>query len=62
MASTGIIRHGTLTAINPANLGGLAYFPLVDCLSTLTGLPGIALNDAQGGGMGGVSGTAGESR
>ena len=47
VASTGIIRHGTLTAINPANLGGLAYFPLVDCLSTLTGLPGIALNDAQ---------------
>lgn len=47
VASTGIIRRGTLTAINPANLGGLAYFPLVDCLSTLTGLPGIALNDAQ---------------
>lgn len=26
-ASTGIIRHGVLTALNPDNLGGLAQFP-----------------------------------
>lgn len=47
VASTGIIQDGVLSAINPANLGGLVHFPLVACLSTLTGLPGIALNDAQ---------------
>ncbi len=47
IASTGIIRDGILTAINPENLGGLAHFPLQACLSDLTALPGIALNDAQ---------------
>ena len=47
IASTGIIQDGILTAINPANLGGLAHFPLQACLSDLTALPGIALNDAQ---------------
>lgn len=46
-ASTGIIRDGVLTAINPANLGGLAAFPLVETLTRITGLPCIALNDAQ---------------
>lgn len=47
IASTGIIQRGVLTSINPSNLGGLSHFPLVDCLSALTGLPGVALNDAQ---------------
>ncbi|HHG8771916.1 TPA: N-acetylmannosamine kinase [Raoultella planticola] len=47
IASTGIIQNGILTAINPANLGGLAHFPLLACVSDLTALPGIALNDAQ---------------
>lgn len=47
IASTGIIQNGVLTSINPFNLGGLSHFPLVDYLSTLTGLPGVALNDAQ---------------
>lgn len=47
VASTGIIQNGVLTSINPSNLGGLSHFPLVDCLSALTGLPGVALNDAQ---------------
>lgn len=47
IASTGIIQNGVLTSINPSNLGGLSHFPLVDYLSTLTGLPGVALNDAQ---------------
>ena len=45
IASTGIIQHGVLTSINPCNLGGLSHFPLVDVLTTLTGLPGVALND-----------------
>lgn len=47
VASTGIIRHGILTALNPDNLGGLAQFPLVDTLAQLTGLPCLAVNDAQ---------------
>ncbi|VTP75300.1 N-acetylmannosamine kinase [Leclercia adecarboxylata] len=47
IASTGIIQHGVLTSINPSNLGGLSHFPLVDVLTTLTGLSGVALNDAQ---------------
>jgi len=47
IASTGIIQDGVLTAINPANLGGLMHFPLVACVERLTGLPGMALNDAQ---------------
>jgi len=47
IASTGIIQDGVLTAINPANLGGLMHFPLVACVERLTGLTGMALNDAQ---------------
>ncbi|WP_312804750.1 N-acetylmannosamine kinase [Atlantibacter hermannii] len=47
VASTGIIQDGILTAINPSNLGGLENFPLTHYLTHLTGLPGIALNDAQ---------------
>ncbi|MBV4411527.1 N-acetylmannosamine kinase [Enterobacteriaceae bacterium YMB-R22] len=47
IASTGIIRNGTLLAINPHNLGGLAHFPLVKALETITGLPALAVNDAQ---------------
>lgn len=47
VASTGIIHNGILTAINPENLGGLAYYPLVETLSRLSGLPCVALNDAQ---------------
>ena len=39
VASTGIIRHGVLTALNPDNLGGLAQFPLVATLEQLSGLP-----------------------
>jgi len=47
VASTGIIRHGVLSALNPDNLGGLAQFPLIDTLTQLTGLPCLAVNDAQ---------------
>ncbi|SQI99235.1 N-acetylmannosamine kinase [Klebsiella oxytoca] len=47
VASTGIIGHGVLTALNPDNLGGLAQFPLRDTLAQLTGLPCLAVNDAQ---------------
>ncbi|HAT1683923.1 TPA: ROK family protein [Klebsiella oxytoca] len=47
VASTGIIREGTLLALNPQNLGGLLHFPLVQTLETMTGLPTRAINDAQ---------------
>ena len=47
VASTGIIREGTLQAINPQNLGGLLHFPLVSGLTEITGLPALAVNDAQ---------------
>ncbi|MRS89946.1 ROK family protein [Enterobacteriaceae bacterium RIT714] len=47
IASTGIIREGTLLAINPDNLGGLLHFPLVQTLEAITGLPAMAVNDAQ---------------
>lgn len=47
IASTGIIQHGVLTSINPANLGGLESFPLSKTLAQITGLSGVALNDAQ---------------
>ncbi|GLR09601.1 N-acetylmannosamine kinase [Mixta theicola] len=47
VASTGIIRHGVLTALNPDNLGGLAQFPLTETITQLTGLPCLAVNDAQ---------------
>lgn len=47
VASTGIIQQGVLTAINPANLGGLAHFPLQEMIQKITGLPCLAVNDAQ---------------
>ena len=47
VASTGIIEHGVLTALNPSNLGGLALYPLEKYLNDLTGLPGVVINDAQ---------------
>ncbi|NIF38363.1 ROK family protein [Enterobacter sp. Tr-810] len=47
VASTGIIHNGVLTSINPANLGGLAQFPLVGFLSGISDLPVMAINDAQ---------------
>lgn len=47
VASTGIINKGRLTALNPVNLGGLADFPLQDCIQELADLPGIFINDAQ---------------
>ena len=46
-ASTGIIRHGVLTALNPDNLGGLAQFPLRETLAQLTRRPCLVVNDAQ---------------
>lgn len=47
IASTGIIREGTLLSINPHNLGGLLHFPLAQTLASITGLPALAVNDAQ---------------
>ncbi|WP_265669032.1 N-acetylmannosamine kinase [Klebsiella grimontii] len=47
VASTGIIRHGVLTALNPDNLGGLAQFPLRETLAQLTRRPCLVVNDAQ---------------
>lgn len=47
VASTGIITHGRLTAVNPANLGGLNDFPLQKTVAEITGLPVRLLNDAQ---------------
>lgn len=47
VAATGIIRDGVLSALNPDNLGGLARYPLTETLSRLTGLPCLAVNDAQ---------------
>lgn len=47
IASTGIVHDGELRAINPHNLGGLLHFPLVATLKTFTGLPTLAVNDAQ---------------
>ncbi|MGS5856407.1 N-acetylmannosamine kinase [Escherichia coli] len=47
IASNGIIRDGSLLALNPHNLGGLLHFPLVKTLEQLTNLPTIAINDAQ---------------
>ncbi|UMX91821.1 ROK family protein [Escherichia coli] len=45
IASTGIIRDGSLMALNPHNLGGLLHFPLLR--RAATDLPTIAINDAQ---------------
>ncbi|PSU25719.1 N-acetylmannosamine kinase [Photobacterium phosphoreum] len=47
VASTGIINHGILTALNPDNLGGLNRFELVDDIQRITQLPTHAINDAQ---------------
>ncbi|AJJ11538.1 N-acetylmannosamine kinase [Yersinia rohdei] len=47
VASTGIISGGRLTALNPANLGGLADFPLQDCIRSIADLPCVLLNDGQ---------------
>ncbi|MDA5545496.1 MULTISPECIES: N-acetylmannosamine kinase [Yersinia] len=47
VASTGIINGGRLTALNPANLGGLADFPLQDCIQSIADLPCVLLNDGQ---------------
>ena len=47
IASTGMIRDGMLLAINPQNLGGLLNFPLTETLDAITGLPTLAVNDAQ---------------
>ncbi|EEQ05845.1 N-acetylmannosamine kinase [Yersinia bercovieri] len=47
VASTGIISGGRLTALNPANLGGLADFPLQECIQSITDLPCVLLNDGQ---------------
>src|SRR5471030_930931 len=47
VASTGIIHQGTLTALNPANLGGLAGFPLHECIQSIAALPCVLLNDGQ---------------
>lgn len=47
VASTGIISSGRLTALNPANLGGLADFPLQECIQSIADLPCVLLNDGQ---------------
>ncbi|MCW9733440.1 N-acetylmannosamine kinase [Avibacterium sp. 20-15] len=47
VASTGIINRGVLTALNPKNLGGLANFPLKDCIARYTDKPIGLLNDVQ---------------
>lgn len=47
VASTGIINHGILTALNPKNLGGLAEFPLKASIAKHTDKPIGLLNDVQ---------------
>ena len=47
VASTGIIRDGVLSSINPSNLGGLEHFPLAAFLAKESGLAVTAVNDAQ---------------
>lgn len=47
VASTGIIKHGILTALNPKNLGGLAQFPLKESIAQHTHCPIALLNDVQ---------------
>ncbi|QLB20411.1 N-acetylmannosamine kinase [Vespertiliibacter pulmonis] len=47
VASTGIIQNGILTALNPKNLGDLAFFPLEQSIVTYTDKPIYLLNDAQ---------------
>ncbi|WP_301099486.1 N-acetylmannosamine kinase [Otariodibacter sp.] len=50
VASTGIIQNGILTALNPKNLGNLAFFPLEKSIVKHTGKPVTLLNDAQAAG------------
>ncbi|GHA48918.1 N-acetylmannosamine kinase [Photobacterium aphoticum] len=47
VASTGIIDHGILTALNPKNLGGLDHYPLQAVIAEITRLPVTVINDAQ---------------
>lgn len=47
VASTGIIQNGILTALNPKNLGNLAFFPLEQSITKHTDKPITLLNDAQ---------------
>lgn len=47
VASTGIINHGVLTALNAKNLGGLAEFPLKESIAKHTDKPIGLLNDVQ---------------
>ncbi|QIM63460.1 N-acetylmannosamine kinase [Pasteurellaceae bacterium Orientalotternb1] len=47
VASTGIIQNGILTALNPKNLGNLAFFPLEASVKKHTDKPITLLNDAQ---------------
>ncbi|MCK3654457.1 N-acetylmannosamine kinase [Pasteurellaceae bacterium Macca] len=47
VASTGIIQNGVLTALNPKNLGNLAFFPLEESIRQHTHKPITLLNDAQ---------------
>lgn len=47
VASTGIIQQGILTALNPQNLGDLAFFPLEKSIAKWTDKPITLLNDAQ---------------
>ncbi|MDH2925276.1 N-acetylmannosamine kinase [Nicoletella semolina] len=47
VASTGIIQEGILTALNPKNLGNLAFFPLEQSIAKHTDKPITLLNDAQ---------------
>lgn len=50
VASTGIIQNGILTALNPKNLGDLAFFPLEESIRKHTDKPIVLLNDAQAAG------------
>ena len=50
VASTGIIQNGILTALNPKNLGNLAFFPLEESVKKHTDKPITLLNDAQAAG------------
>lgn len=47
IASTGIIKEGVLTALNPKNLGELAFFPIAEVVTRYTNAPITLLNDAQ---------------
>lgn len=47
VASTGIIQNGILTALNPKNLGNLAFFPLAQSIARYTDKSITLLNDAQ---------------